>query len=129
MTEEGSALYSRALRMIPLTSATRHLLLWGSFSVLGGLVVVWLLLATLGAVASRSLFGPVFYGLHLALFFLAVPALANILVITRSGTVLASWFVVGLLGAMLALPVVLTQYAVSEALYGIDGERVPFASP
>jgi hypothetical protein len=73
--------------------------------------------------------GPIFYGLHLALFVVAVPALTNILVITKSRTVIASWFVVGLLGAMLALPVVLTQYAVSEALYGIDGESGPYASP
>jgi hypothetical protein len=73
--------------------------------------------------------GPAFYPLHLVLFFLAVPALATILVIAKNGTILASWAVVGLLGAMLALPVVLTQYCVSEALYGIDGEGGPYASP
>ena len=61
-----------------------------------------------------------FLSIHLTLFFLSVPALATILVVKRGETWLGSWIAVGVMCAALALPLVLTQYAVSEALFGID---------
>jgi hypothetical protein len=94
--------------------------------VLGGLLVEWGALLTLGAVRSRAAIGPAFYPLHLALFVLAVPALANVLTIKRSGRVLGSWFVVGLVCSAVALPVVVTQYYVAETLYGVDGNGGPY---
>jgi len=51
-----------------------------------------------------------------------------VLVIKKQGTLLGSWLVVGFLCSCLALPVVLTQYAVSEALYGIDDTGGPYSS-
>jgi hypothetical protein len=61
-------------------------------------------------------------------FFLSVPAAATVLVVKKDGTSLGSPFVAGLVCAVLALPVVLTQYAVTEALYGIDGTGGPYGA-
>lgn len=99
-----------------------------SVIVLAGLILEWVLLATAGAVRSRGVIGPVFYPAHLAVFLLSVPALANILVVTLDTEQRSFWFVVGLLCALLAVPLALTQYAVSEALYGIDGRGGPYAA-
>jgi hypothetical protein len=99
-----------------------------SLLVLAGLAVEWLLLATIGAVRSRGIVGPVFYPAHLAVFFLSVPAAATVLVVKKDGTRLGSPFVVGLVCAVLALPVVLTQYGVTEALYGIDSTGGPYGA-
>jgi len=51
--------------------------------------------------------------------------LANILVVKLDAEQPRFWFVVGFLCAILAVPVTLTQYVVSEALYGIDGRGGP----
>jgi hypothetical protein len=63
-------------------------------------------------------------------FVFAIPALANLLVIRIGRSTakrgIGTWFVVALLCGALALPVVLTQYGVSEALYGIDDEGGPY---
>jgi hypothetical protein len=125
----ASALYSGILRRLTLGATAKRLLLWASAAVLGGVLLEWLLLAMLGPLHLRSLLGPTFGWLHLALFFLAVPALANILIIARPDTMLSSWVVLGILSAALALPVVLTQYVVSDALYGIDGHGGPYTWP
>lgn len=113
----ASALYSQVLVRLALSGNLRRLVLWVSVALLVALVIEWVLLANLGAVGCRSVMGPAFYPLHLVLFFLAVPSLANILVVGRAVPV--GWPVIGLLSGALALPVVLTQYGVSEALYGI----------
>lgn len=113
----ASALYSQVLVRLALTGSLRRFVLGVSVALLAALVVEWVLLAKLGAVGCRSVIGPAFYPLHLVLFFLAVPSLANILVLGRAVPVV--WPVVGLLSGAFALPVVLTQYGVSEALYGI----------
>jgi len=122
----AAVLYSLLMRLVPPLRGITTALLWPSTAVLGGLLVEWGTLLAVGAVRSRAIIGPAFYPLHLVLFFLAVPALANVLLITRSGSVLGSWFVMGSLCSVLALPVVLTQYLVAEALYGSDGRGGPY---
>lgn len=119
-----SNLLRRALKRLPL----RGFLFWSSLVTLCFLASEWALLGTIGAVRTRALIGPLFYPAHVALFFLSVPALANILVIKGNGTVLGWWFVIGLLSAMFALPLGLTQFVVSEALYGVDGQGGPYGS-
>jgi hypothetical protein len=74
----------------------------------------------------RATIGPAFFPIHSVLFFLAVPALANLLMIKKAGTILGSWPIVALLCSALSLPVVLTQYGVAEALYGVDGAGGPY---
>lgn len=122
----ASAIYSRILGKLSLTSRVRRFVVRASSAVLGALLLEWILLATLGAVQCRVMIGPAFYLLHSALFLLAVPSLVNILMIGR--TVPLAWPVVGLLAGVFALPVVLTQYGVSEALYGIDGSGGPYGT-
>ena len=63
--------------------------------------------------------GAVFYPLHLTLFFLGVPALGTILSLGNRKPV---WLPIAVsLCTAFALMLVLLQYGVTEALYGIDG--------
>ncbi len=94
-----SAMLSRWLRM-------------ASYAVLGLFAVEILLLVTIAPVRARGLIGPGFYVAHLVFFFLCPPGLA----------------VAGALCTVLAFCLVLLQYGVSEALYGIDGDDGPYSS-
>ena len=77
---------------------------------------------------SRALVGPLFYPVHLVLFLLSVPALANLLILTRRSQESQLWVETAILCTLLALPLVVTQYAVSEALYGVDGKGGPYGA-
>ena len=125
----ASAVYSFVVRW--LTSRLPWLAkpaLGASVVVLVALLIEWCLLGVVGAVRSREIIGPLFYTLHLAVFFLCVPALANILVLRSPGGGVWKLPLIALCCAALALPVVLTQVAVSEALYGVDGSGGPYAT-
>lgn len=93
-----------------------------SLAVLALFLVEMALVALLGIVDSRSLVGPAFYVVHLTIFFLGTPALANVLVLRP---VLCKWYVAGLICTVYAVFLVLLQYRVAEALYGIDGTNGP----
>ena len=86
-----------------------------------------LLLATLGAVGSRTFVGPAFYVAHVVFFFLGTPALANVLLLRTPAPFVQRWYVAGILCTVFAFCLVLLQYGVSEALYGIDGTNGPFS--
>jgi hypothetical protein len=105
----------------------RAVLIPGSTLVLVALAIEWILLGTIGVVRSRAIIGPSFYPLHLALFVLSVPALANLLIVRKASRD-SAWAEVAIFCTMLALPVVLIQYAVAEALYGIDGAGGPYGA-
>jgi hypothetical protein len=124
----ASITYGAILRRLSLPALLRQAATWASAGILGALVAEWTLLATIGTVASRAALGPAFYVVHIAIFFLAVPSLVNLLVLKGGDTVLGWWVTVGVLSGMLALPLVLTQYGVSEALYGIDGQGGPYGA-
>lgn len=94
--------------------------------VLAMLMIEWSLLGVVGAVGSREIVGPLFYPLHLVVFFLSVPALANVLLLMRPRRGFWRSLLVAIACAVFALPVVLTQVAVSEALYGVDGSGGPY---
>jgi hypothetical protein len=96
-----------------------------SYIVFALLVVEVILLLTLGAIQSRRLIGPVFSVCHLALFFLGTPALANVLILRHGRS--ASWVLVSLPCAALAVALTLMQYAVSDELFGIDGIGGPYS--
>jgi hypothetical protein len=83
------------------------------------------LLAVIGAVRARTLLGPGFYALHLIMFFLGTPALANIPLLRRRA--LGRWYWVVPICTLFAFVLVLLQIGVSEALYGIDGFDGPFS--
>jgi hypothetical protein len=98
----------------------------GSLLILALFAVELILLVTLGPVRSRGLLGSGFYAAHLILFFLGPPALANLLVLRRPrGGVLAKWYVAAAACTVFAFFLVLLQYSVSEALYGIDDHDGP----
>lgn len=98
-----------------------------SWIVLSLFAVELVLLVTIGAARSRGILGPGFYLAHLAFFVLGPPALDNLLVLRPRG-VTSRWYVASVLGTVLAFFLVLLQYSVSEALYGIDGEGGPYSS-
>ena len=121
----ASLLYCFLLaKIVRRWSLVSHLLRWASLVVLVVFVVEIALLATVGAVRSRAAIGPLFYPAHLMVFFLGVPALANVLVLRRN---VKRWYVAVPLCTLFALVLVLMQYGVSEALYGIDGDSGPFS--
>lgn len=74
---------------------------------------------TLGVVRVQEIVGDQYYAIHLGLFFLAVPSMANLLTIQRSVPNLSKWYVIGPVCSILALCSVLLQYDVSETLFGI----------
>ena len=103
----------------------RRTLWWLSAALLVLFAVEVLLLVAIGAVRARTLLGPGFYAAHLAVCFLGVPALANALLLKPRSSV--RWSMVVPLCTAFALVLVLMQYGVSEALYGVDGMDGPFS--
>jgi hypothetical protein len=98
-------------------------MLAGSGAVLALFVVEIVLLVIMGAARGRGVVGSAFYGLHLVIFILGMPALANVLVLRgRVTTPLAVT-----LCTVFAFILVLMQYGVTEALYGIDGSDGPYS--
>src|SRR5918995_6046106 len=94
-------------------------------SILIAFVIELLLLATLGAIRARAMLGPGFYAAHVLLFFVSTPALANALILRKRTGLVGRWYVAVPLCTLFALFLVLLQYGVSEALYGIDGGDGP----
>lgn len=89
--------------------------------VLGFLAIEVVLLASLGPIWCRQVFGVGFEVVHLLLFFLATPSLATLLVLRGKSRPPGSWFAAAAACALFALLHVLLQYGVSEALHGVDG--------
>jgi hypothetical protein len=124
----ASSLY--CLFLAKVVSGRKHIIRWLralSYVVLSLFAIEVLLPCILGAVQSRALLGPAFYIAHILFFFLGVPALANLLVLRSDGGLTAKWYVATLLCTALAFFLVLLQYGVSEALFGIDGEGGPYS--
>ena len=126
----AGGIYACVIHFVLRYRIVSRVALWASTAVLVGLLLEWVALITVGAVRSRAIIGPAFYPLHLLIFFLAIPAFANLLLIRIRNSAakygFGAWFVEALLCSALALPVVLTQYGVAEALYGIDGAGGPY---
>ena len=114
-------------KLLPRFPWFRKPALVASLIVLLALALEWCLLGTRGAVGCREMVGPLFYPAHLVVFLLSLPALANLVVMGKQGSPVR-WLVAGVLCAALDLPVVLTQYYVSEALYGVDGSGGPYGT-
>jgi hypothetical protein len=90
-----------------------------------GIEVVLLIL--FGVVRSRGLLGPGFFIVHLICFFLGPPAVVNVLFLKPINKISSRWYVACTLATIFAFLLVLLQYSVSEALYGIDGEGGPYS--
>lgn len=121
----ASAAYAVALTwVLQRLSFLAAPLLIGSSVILVTFVIEAVLLLTLGAVRIHGAIGPAYFSLHLAIFLLGVPALANVLVLR--GQVKLPLTVT--ICTAFALILVLTQYGVSEALYGINGDTGPYSA-
>lgn len=92
-----------------------------SIVVLAGLAIEWCLLLVIGTMRSQEIMGSAFYALHLTVFFLSIPGLANIIILRRATGGFWRLLMVAACCAALALPVALTHVAVSEVLYGVGG--------
>ena len=103
------------IRIDPL----RRVMWMASVGVLILFVIEVALLIAIGAVPSREILGPAFYVAHVVVFFAGPPALANVLILRNSRRALRWYWAVPACTAF-AFVLVLLQYGVTEALYGID---------
>jgi hypothetical protein len=117
-------LLTLAVRRWPLI---RPVFKTASYIVLTGIIAEWIFLALRGAVGTRIAVGPLYYDAHVLIFFLGTPALMNLLVLSDPPRRYARWWVSVPLCTALACVLVVQQYFVSEALYGIDGGDGPFS--
>ncbi len=104
-------------------------LFWISGIILTLLILEFVGVLTVGVIRLRETIGVLYYPLHIFLFFLFWPSLANTMGMQRRIGVLSKWYIIGLACAFLGLCVTLLQYGVSEALYGIDGVGGPYGKP
>ena len=116
----ATVLYRRAIIWAAARSQlVREVLPPVSIAVLALIALESTLVLSLGAVRCKELLGRAFEDVHLALFMLGVPALANVLIL-RAAAAFRHWFIVASLCAVFALFVVMLQYEVTEQIYGID---------
>ena len=114
-------------RVVVRREMLRAVIWWLSIGILGAFAVEVSLLSTLGSVRARGLLGPGFYIGHVVLFFLGPPALANVLVLYKGPRRPVAWYAAVPFCTIFAFALVLLQYSVSEALYGINGNNGPFS--
>jgi len=124
----ANLVYCFFLSRVVVRRETLRRLMWRvSIGVLGGFAIEVILLSTLGPIRARALLGPGFYVGHSILFFLGAPALANGLVLYKGPKRPVAWYAAVPFCTVFAFVLVLLQYWVSEALYGIDGTNGPFS--
>src|SRR2546427_9981084 len=97
----AAGIYAYLIRFVLRYRLVSRIALWISTAVLVGLLLEWGALVTVGAVRSRAIIGPAFYPVHLVIFFLAIPALANLLVIQKGEAALGSGVLVAVLWSAL----------------------------
>src|SRR5262245_2494858 len=105
----------------------RRWLLWPSYVVVALAVVDVVLVATLGAVASRHLLGPACWGIDEVVVVLGAPALGNVLRFTNQGPWFRRWYGAAALCCIFGVFLVFFQVGVGDALYGPDGRGGPFS--
>jgi hypothetical protein len=124
----ATSLYCLILyKFVRKSELARQIFRMVSYFVLTLFAVEVVLLMIFGVVRSRELLGPGIFVLHLICFFLGPPALVNVLVLKPIDNLSSRWYVVCTLATIFAFLLVLLQYSVSEALYGIDGEGGPYS--
>jgi hypothetical protein len=89
----------------------------------GAAALELLLLITLGPVRTWVLVGLGFYLLHAAVFVLGTPALANLLVLRREGSVAAKGFIVVPLCMIAAEALLFLDFWIFESLFGVNGDQ------
>ena len=105
----ASAIYLHVVRAVLGRATVQRGVHRASVVVLVGVGLEWVALGVLGAVRIRGILGPIYYPIHLALFLLAVPAFANVLLIKNDGSLVEEWMPIAVFCAVLALPLVVTH--------------------
>jgi hypothetical protein len=108
-------------------TALRPWLLWSSYFVVMLALIDVILVVKLGAVAARTVIGPVFWSSHLIVVLFAAPALANVLMMTRKGMWFRRWYATVAVCCVFGVLLVFFQVGVGDALYGPDGVGGPFS--
>ena len=104
-------------------------LLWVSVIVLTIGLLDFFCTAVFGTLSLRGAIGTPYYPIHVGLFFLTLPALATTMQLQNRFGCLSKWYFIGSLCAVICLCIVLQQYAVSEALFGVDGMGELYKKP
>jgi hypothetical protein len=104
-------------------------LLWISGVLFALLLLEIISVIVIGTLKLRAIIGPEYYPIHSLLFFLTLPSLVNIMKIQKSIPLLSKWYFIGTACAIIGLVIVILQYGVSEALYGITGTNGPYNGP
>lgn len=108
-------------RVVVKFERPRRWLLFASYFVLALFGAELVMLESLGAVRSSAILGrSFFYFVHLTLFFLGVPSAANVLLLNQRRRFAVGWYGAAFLCTIFGFFLVLVQYGVSEALYGIE---------
>jgi hypothetical protein len=81
---------------------------------------------TVGTLKLRLVIGAAYYPLHEILFLLGVPALANLMQLQKRIPFFAKWYITAFACMIFAFGLVLLQYAVTDDLFGVDGQGGPY---
>lgn len=95
-------------------------LVWISRTILFLLIVEFLSVLILGVKNVRETIGQSYYSIHSIIFFLTIPSLVNVMKLQKKIPLISKWYIIGIVCAIFALSIILFQYYVSEALFGID---------
>jgi uncharacterized membrane protein len=87
------------------------------------------LIYPIGPIQLQEISGNVYYPLHVVIFLLTLPALSGIMRLQKKFEKLSKWYSIGCFCAVVGLLIVLQQYVVSEAFFGVDGVGGPYGKP
>jgi hypothetical protein len=101
----------------------------GSSAVLVAAVIETIATTIIGPTRLQEMTGNVYYPFHVVIFFLTLPALSGIMRLQNKYEKLTKWYSIGCFCAVVGLLIVLQQYVVSEAIFGVDGVGGPYGKP
>ncbi len=101
----------------------------GFYAVLLTAVVEAIAITTIGPIQLQEISGKFYYPLHVLIFLLTLPALSGTMRLQKKFEKLTKWYSIGCFCAVVGLLIVLQQYVVSEAIFGVDGVGGPYGKP
>ena len=113
--------------LIARFTTLRRWLLWPSYVVVALALLDVCLVLTLGAVATRTRIGPVFWYVHSLVFVFGAPSLVNALMLRGRGVWFRHWYATAVLSCFVGIFLIFFQVGVGDALFGPDGAGGPFS--
>ncbi len=101
----------------------------GSSAILLTAVAETIAVTTIGPIRLQEITERTYYPLHVVVFLLTLPALSGTMRLQNKFEKLSKWYYVGSFCAVVGLLIVLQQYVVSEAIFGVDGVGGPYGKP